>query len=294
MNKKNNVSALSYLNTKYNVPKYELLYLFIDKYNDDKYKNYMNKILNLNLKMSPVYVIKKINNNYEYEIYFYRYDQYRKSTFKDKHANFLDLRLNNYHETFPTIEQLKELNLNLYSNKLFNNNLKYIQFKKDNNIQFDKNTEDEFIIVSYDVNEKFFINENHTYNYYYFKHHDPTYTFYIKEEDDNNKITETNQYNLFYYIFNKNDRIKFLVDKIESEDCIIFYAYKPNKNMHALYYENLHFGKFIYFLEYFNYDKDIINFCNTNYNNNYRFCVSYDMNIDYQVQKTAIFSILQK
>ena len=58
-NNKNNVSLLSYVNTKYNVPEYELLFLFINKYNDQKYNNYMNKILKLNLLMKPVYAIKK-------------------------------------------------------------------------------------------------------------------------------------------------------------------------------------------------------------------------------------------
>lgn len=293
-NNKNNVSVLSYVNTKYNVPEYELLFLFINKYNDQKYNNYMNKILKLNLLMKPVYVIKKTNNNYEYEIYFYRYDQNRQSTFNDKHANFLDLKLNEYNKTFPTITQLKELNIHFYKNKLFNDNLKYIEYKKKNNIKFDKTKEEEFIIVSCDINEKFFNNNDHTYNYYYFKHNDPKYLFYIKEEDQNGNITETNKYNLFYIIFNFNDRTKFLINKFESDDCIIFYAYKPIKNIHALYYENLHFHKFIFFLEYFDYDNDIINFCKNNYNNNYRFCVSYDMNNNYKVLKSAIFSILQK
>jgi uncharacterized membrane protein len=291
---KKNVSALSYVNTKYNVPEYELLFLFIDKYNDNKYKNYMNKVLDLNLLMDPVYVIKKINNKYEYEIYFYRYDQHRQSKFKDKDANFLDLKLNNYNETFPTIDQLNEINININNNKLFNDNLKYIEYKNNNNIPFDKSKENEFIIVSYDINENFFNTNKHTYNYYYFKHNDPKYFYYIKEEDPDGNIIETNQYNLFYHLFSLNDKNKFLINKFETADCIIFYAYKPIKNLHALYFENLKFNKFIYFLEYFNYDKDIIIFCKNNYNNNYRFCVSYDMNNNYEVLKTAIFSILQK
>ena len=290
---KNNVSVLSYVNTKYNVPKCELLLLFINKYNDEKYNKYINKILTLNLLMKPVYVIKKINNNYEYEIYFYRYDQYRQSSFDVKNANFFDLKLNNFHETFPTIDQLIEINIDLYKNKLYNDNLKYIEYKKNNNIKFDKTKDNEFIIVSFDINENFFNNNNHTYNYYYFKHDDPKFLFYIKEEDMYGNIIETNKYNLFYNVFNFNDRPKFLIDEFEIDDCIIFYAYKPINNIHALYYENLSFHKFIYFLEYFKYDNDIINFCKNTYNNNYRFCVSYDINNRYEVLKSGIFSILQ-
>ena len=291
---KNNISALSYVNTKYNIPKYELIYLFINKYNDEKYEKYINKILSLNLLIKPVYCIKKIDNNYEYEIYFYRYDEYRQSNFiYNFKNNMLKIKLNNYFKTFPNTEQLKEINIDFYKNKLFIKNLEYLELKKKNNINFD-NKDNEFIIVSYDLNENFFKSNDHTYNYYYFNQDDLTYRYYIKEEDINGNIIETNKYNLFDSIFKLEDKNKFLVNEFESDDCVIFYAYKPIKNLHAIYYENLSFNKFIYFLEYFNYDNDIIKFCNKNYDENYRFCISYDMNNIYKVIKSGIFSILEK
>jgi hypothetical protein len=155
INKKNNISVLSYVNINFDVPKSELLFLFIKKYNDNKYYNYMNKILELNLTMSPVYVIKKINNNYEYEIYFYRYNQHRQSKYNIKNANYLDISLADYNKTFITKNQMKELNINLYNNNLYNDNLKYIKYKKDNNLKFDKSTEKEFIIVSSSLDKTF-------------------------------------------------------------------------------------------------------------------------------------------
>jgi hypothetical protein len=176
---------------------------------------------------------------------------------------------------------------------MVNGNSKFFGLSEFNNLKFNKKTEQEFIIVSYDLNENFFNNINHTYNYYYFKHNDNKFFYYIKEEDSNGNIIETNKYNLFYLIFNNKDRYIFLIDKFEDDDCIIFYAYKPKTNSHAIYYENLTFEKFIYFLNFFKYDNDIIIFCKTNYNNSYRFCISYDMNNNYQVQKSAIFSVLQ-
>jgi hypothetical protein len=45
------------------------------------------------------------------------------------------------------------------------------------------------------------------------------------------------------------------------------------------------------FLNYFKYDKNIIDFCNEKYNDNYKFCISYDMDNNNIPQKTAIFSI---
>ena len=94
-----NISALSYVKINKNVPKSELLYKIANKYNDSKYINYFNKIINLNLYRTPVYVIKKNNEKYEYEIYFYRYDPYRKSNYKTPNANYLDVILDKY-DTF--------------------------------------------------------------------------------------------------------------------------------------------------------------------------------------------------
>jgi hypothetical protein len=291
---KNNITALSYVNTKYDIPKYELIHLFINKYNDEKYEKYINNILSLKLLIKPVYCIKKMDNNYEYEIYFYRYDENRQSNFiYNFNYNILNIKLSNYFKTFPTNDQLKEMNINLYKNKLFIDNLEYIEYKKKNNINFD-DINKEFIIVSYDVNENFFKSDYHKYNYYYYNSDNLPYTYFIKEEDIDGNIIETNKYNLFYCIFKSEDKDKFLVNEFECDECVIFYAYKPIKNLHAIYYENLSYYKFIYFLEYFKYDNDIIEFCNNNYNNNYRFCISYDMNNIYQVIKSGIFSILEK
>ena len=160
-----------------------------------------------------------------------------------------------------------------------------------NNILFKEN---KFIICSYDINETFFKETNPTFNYYFDNTNDRYHFRYItKEEDPFGKIIDTNKYGLFYHIFkNKSDRENYLLDKFETDDCIIFYAYKPKSDSESLYYENLNFEKFIYFLEYFKYDENIITYCKKNYNNKYRFCVSYDISKENKILKTAIFSIL--
>jgi len=300
LNKKKteNISALSYLKITNNVPKNELLLYFVNKYNNDTYKNYFNKIINLKIKKTPVYVIKKINNNYEYEVYLYRYDTYRIRNFIYKNKDYLDVTLENFN-TFPKKEIIDQLDVKLYNNYLFKQNEKECKLEDEDDIKIMK--DNKFIIVSYDVNDKFFESKKSTFNYYYrnneylyteeIKEINNNYTYYIKEEDYNGNILKTNIYNLFYSVFENEDKEKYLVNLFESDDCIIFYAYKPKTDTHAFYYEKSTFEKFVSFLEYFKYDNEIINYVKNTYNNTYDFCFSYDMDNDYIVQKTAIFSI---
>jgi hypothetical protein len=268
----NNISALSYLRVNHNVPHKELIDFFIRNYSEDKYQKYINLVKSIN--KLPVYVIKKINDKYEFEIYFYRYDPDRKTTFKVKNANYMDIKLDNL-EKFPSKKEFDLLKVKPYNNKLF----------KDN----------KFIICSYDVNENFFTNNDKiTYNYYFDNEKDKLlYRYVTIEEDYQGIIKETNQYGLYYSIFKDiNDKKKYLINLFESDDCIIFYAYKPNTNSNAFYFENLSFEKFIFFLKYFKYDLQILEFCLKNYDDSYRFCVSYDMDNNGNILKTAIFSLL--
>ena len=268
------ISALSYVNlTKSEfVPTYELLFEFVNKYQDNKYSNYFHKLLQLNLTRPPVYVIKNYNNKYEYEVYLYRYDPYRNTNPHIKHGKHLGITLDDY-SNFITKDQMDKLNIKPYNNKVFK--------------------DDEYIIVSYDVNESFFNGSEQVYNYYLEDHNDKLkYRYYILEEDPYGTITRTNKYGLFYWIFKEEkDRKRFLVDKFESDDCIIFYAYKPKTNTHGLYYEKLSFDKFVYFLNYFKFDSDIINYVKNKYNNKYYFCVSYDVDDNGNTIKSSIFSI---
>jgi hypothetical protein len=266
-----NISALSYVKVNNNVPKNELLFKFVDTYSDNKYTDYFNKIINLKLERTPVYVIKKVGNTYEYEVYFYRYDPYRKSKYKIPNTGYLIIILDDY-KTFAKKQDFDKLDVKPYNNKLFKEN--------------------EFIIVSYDVNEKFFNNTELTYNYYFENENEKDLFRYLtKEEDSQGNIVTTNKYGLFSMLFKTEDKKKYLVDLFESDDCIIFYAYKPKTNTHALYYEKSTFDKFILFLEYFKYDKNIIDFCKNKYNNTYDFCFSYDLDDKFNIKKTAIFSI---
>jgi hypothetical protein len=268
---KHNISALSYFKIDGIVPKQELLLKFVENYNDKKYKDYFNKIINFDLIRSPVYVIKKVQNHYEYEVYFYRYDPFRTTNYTTKNAGYLDIKLDNYNN-FIKKNQLKELNIKAYENKLF--------------------LENKFIIVSCDINDDFFIKGPSFYSYYYDNENDKQkFRYLIKEEYNNGNIITTNLYGLFYSIFKREDRNKYLINLFESNDCIIFYGYKSKTGLHAFYYENLNFEKFMVFLNYFKYDKNIIDFCNEKYNDNYKFCISYDMDNNNIPQKTAIFSI---
>jgi hypothetical protein len=255
------ISALSYKYINNKVPEYELLYLFIKNYNDIKYINYMNKFKTNKIYQPPVYCIKKIGNKYEYEIYLYKYNPYRPS--------FLKIEIN--YNTFLSNKDYKHFN---------------ICPQKMNNTMLNK-----CIILSYDINEDFFKNNNISYNYY-LNNDDSKFPYCIYEEDYLGKIEKTNIYGLFYHIFKYNDREKFLIHEFETKDTIIFYAYKSKTKCHAIYFENLCFTKFILFLNYFKYDKNIINFCKNNYNNTYKFCISYDLDVELKITKTTIFSIL--
>lgn len=262
--KKNNntqVSALSYKYLNNKVAEYELLYFFIKNYNDIKYINYFNKFKNNKIFQPPVYCIKKIGDKYEYEIYLYKYNPYRPS--------FLKLEIN-------------------YNTFLPNKDYKYFNIypKKMNNTMLNK-----FIILSYDINDNFFKNNNISYNYY-LKNDDLKFPYCIYEEDYLGKIEKTNIYGLFYNIFKYDDREKFLIHEFETDNTIIFYAYKSKTKCHAIYFENLCYTKFILFLNYFKYDIKIINFCKNNYDNTYKFCISYDLDVEFKITKTTIFSIL--
>ena len=192
----NNISALSYLRVLHNVPHKELIDFFIKQYSTYKYQKYIDLVKSIN--KLPVYVIKKIDDKYEFEIYFYRYDPDRKTDFKIHNANYLDIKLDSL-DKFPSKKEFDLLNVKPYKNKLF----------KDN----------KFIICSYDVNENFFTNNTKiTYNYYFDNEKDGIYFRYIIiEEDQYGSINETNKYGLYYTIFNdNNDRKKYLIYIFES------------------------------------------------------------------------------
>jgi hypothetical protein len=263
-----NISALSYFSINNNVAKNELIYKFINYYNMSSYKNYFNKIENLNVKLPIVYAIKKYNNKYEFEVYYYRYLHNRK--------NLYDIDLDDYNN-FININDLYKLNPYIKNSKLLHSN---------------------FIILSYDINIDFFENNSPIINYYYggkhSQYHDGIWSYYILEENsNNNKIKRTNEYGLLDIIFNKFNKEKYLVNLFSESDSIIFFSKKPFKKLVSIYIEYTSYNKFIKFLEYFNYDKEIINFCLKTYDNTYKFCVSYDFDMDYNIQKTAIFSIFQ-
>jgi hypothetical protein len=268
-----NISALSYLSVENKVPKSELLLLFAYNYNNHKYTAHFSDILSLKLERTPVYAIKKhADGSYEYEVYFYRYDPHRKIELAIANAGYLTVILDDY-DTFIKSHEFLSIGINPCSNFLFKEN--------------------KFIIVSYDINESFFNNNEHvTFNYYLRNSSDESLFKYVtKEEDSRGNILNTNKYGLFDHVFKPIDKEKYLVDLFESENCIIFYAYKPKTNTHAFYYERGSFEKFVLFLEYFKYDITIINYVKQNYNNNYDFCFSYDMDDNCIIQKSAIFSI---
>jgi hypothetical protein len=255
------ISALSYKYINSKVPEHELLYFFMKNYNDIKYVNYINKFNINKIFQPPVYCIKKINDKYEYEIYLYKYNPYRPS--------FLKLDIN-----YNTFLSNKDYNyLNIYPKKINDSLL------------------ENFIILSYDINEHFFKNNKISYNYY-LNNNDKKFCYCTYEEDYLGNVNKTNIYGLFYHIFNYNDRKQFLIELFETNETIIFYAYKSKTNCHCIYFENLCFKKFLLFLKFFKYDTKIINFCINKYDNTYKFCVSYDLNSEFMITKTTIFSIL--
>lgn len=263
-----NISALSYFQINNNVPRNELLDKFIDLNNMFIYKKFFAKIKQLKLKLPIVYAIKKYNNNIEFEIYFYRYKYNRK--------NIYDIDLDSFNN-FINYNDLLTLNDNINKSKLINSN---------------------FIILSYNVNIDFFNNNSPIVNYYYGGKHSPyhngIWAYYTLEENFNIKnISRTNEYGLLDVIFKKFNRKKFLVNLFAESGSIIFFSKKPIKQLLSIYIEQTSFSKFIYFLKYFKYDINIIQFCLDTYDDTYKFCISYDFDTNLVIHKTAIFSIFQ-
>lgn len=257
------ISPLSYIRTNNNINQMELLNYFLDT-EQQIVKNYI-KNLNFETKNKPVYAVKKYGNRYEFEIYFYRYNPDRESPIR--------IILDNVNK-FPSIHELNNINKNITKCKLFNT---------------------DFIICSYDINYNTVKNGTQECNFYYGVEGGNTvtkYPYYILEEDINGNVIKTNEYGLIKDIMSKNKQKKYLVNKfIDDNNEIVFFAKKPLKNTECIYIEGMTFKKFIKFLKFFNYNKKFINFCKKNYNNSYKFCVSYDLNSSKEIIKTTIFGI---
>lgn len=263
VNKNNTrISPLSYIRMKNNIPESELLFFFTNK-QDKMISNYVND-LNFKNKNKPVYAVKKYGNKYEFEIYLYRYKPDRYSPIRivlDDMSNF------------PKMKDIDRINPNIRKCKLFNSN---------------------FIICSYDINSNTLINGTSECSFYYgVKGGNSTtpYPYYILEENTNGDITKTNEYGLINDIMSKEKQSDYFVENFTSGNEVVFFAKKPLKNTECVYIEGMNYKNFINFLKYFEYESDFIKFCKKNYNDSYKFCVSYDLDDKKQTVKTTIFGI---
>lgn len=190
-----------------------------------------------------VYAIKKYETGYEHELYFYTYDPKRKSHLVLEHDGI-------------RAEVPEASNCSLYWTN--------------------------YIIVSFDLNAKFFEQGPSELNFYYERHH-PEYPYFVLEEGRDGIIRRTNEYGLIHQPM-----------KFSEPDSIMFFAEKPYKGTCAVYYENMSYEKFLEFLAFFKYDTALQDFCRQTYDSGYKFCVSYDYDLDMKIIKSTIFSTLCK
>jgi hypothetical protein len=256
------ISPLSYIRMQSNIPELELLLFFTNKQNE-QIRDYV-KNLNFKNKNKPVYAVKKYGNKYEFEIYLYRYKPDRYSPIK--------IVLDDM-DYFPKMEDIDRINPNIRKCKLFKSN---------------------FIICSYDINHDTLKNGTSECNFYYGVkggNNTTPFPYYILEENTNGDIVKTNEYGLINDIMPSEQQYNYLVEKFTSGNEVVFFAKKPLKNTECIYIEGMNYKNFIYFLTYFEYESDFINFCKKNYDDSYKFCVSYDLDDKKQTVKTTIFGI---
>jgi hypothetical protein len=255
------ISPLSYIRMDSNIVQMELIKFYSDK---DKFIKKYLKNLKFKTENKPVYAVKKYEDRYEFEIYFYRYKPDRGS-----HIRIIldDIR------KFPSNMEIDKANKNIRKCKLFDS---------------------DFIICSYDINKKSIRNGTSECNFYYGVeggNYATNYPYYILEENNVGNIVKTNEYGLINDIMKKKDQKKYLVHKFVSGGEVVFFAKKPLKNTECIYIEGMNYKKFIKFLKYFKYSEEFIEFCKREYDYSYKFCVSYDLNDLKEVIKTTIFGM---
>lgn len=263
LNERENVriSPLSYIRMKNKIVELELMKFFVDK--DKVVKRYINN-LKFKTNNKPVYAVKKYDDRYEFEIYFYRYKPDRESPIRI----ILDKM-----DKFPSLRELDKANINIRKCKLFDSN---------------------FIICSYDINRKSIKNGTSECNFYYDVEGGnmvTNYPYYILEESIDGEVVKTNEYGLIKDIMSKKEQRNYLVNKFTCGDEVVFFAKKPLKNTECVYIEGMYYKKFIKFLRYFGYKDDFIKFCKNTYDDSYKFCVSYDLNSSKDIIKTTIFGM---
>lgn len=255
------ISALSYMRIPKHVPEKELLYYFLK--NDEKIKRYMDSNLDIKTLNKPVYAVKKYSNGrIEYELYFYRYKPDRDSHIIITHDSW---------ENFISPDELKRMNPMIQKCKLFNS---------------------KFIICSFDVNNESIEKGSKEINFYYGPGNTVRFPYYVLEEDENGDIVKTNEYGLIDEVMPKQSQKRMFLNKFVIGDEIVFYAKKPKTKTECVYIENLSKTGFVKFLNYFGYTQEFILFCEETYTDDYKFCVSYDLDLNGQVIKSTIFSLL--
>jgi hypothetical protein len=257
------ISVLSYIEIAEYVPTKELMFKFLKMYNP-MYIPRIQKIMALHkCSHKPVYAIKKYNDRYEYELYFYRYNPKR-----PQHINIsLDDR-----KHFPSKDYFDGINKEITKKTLYQ--------------------EDKYIILSFDIKEE----ETNIVNFYYGGKYDSkyshgnTYPFFYYILEESHDINRSNEYGLIEHVLTVEQQEKLLVNEFCTAESVVFFCKK--KESECVYIENMVYERFMYFLFYFQYDKHMIDFCTTHYDNTYKFCVSYDFTLNGNLLKTTIFSIL--
>lgn len=247
------ISALSYFTIPYQTPGKEMFLKYVDKSHPT-----FQWLENLSYKNKPVYAIKtNQNHTHVFEIYFYRYLPER---------------------TFPSV--LIDLTIPFYA-------LQDVHpIYQDQNIPYD------YVLSSVDLSSNGEVITDHL-NYYYEQEFNKGYNYKAEEvvtSSCNGFLT--NIYGMDKYVLAYEPEHQKFLQKYKTEDTIAFVSKKITKNCTGYYFENAKMQSFLDFLYDFQYDTLFIEFCQTTYDNTYRFCFSFDIDNDtMQPTKTAIFSV---
>lgn len=147
-----------------------------------------------------------------------------------------------------------------------------------------------YIIASYDLDKDGQLNEDIVHLYYERMH--PLHYNYCCETYSylTHTLEPSNVYGLDEMILPLEPFHEPFIQSYKTKESIVFIAKK--KESYAYYFENIDFKTFIRFLNDFSYDKSFIDFCEQNYNTDYRFCVSYDVDKNTkEIIKSTLFSV---
>ena len=259
----NQISPGSYIKIDKNVPQFELLNFFLSK-STVPVQNFIKS--NLYHTNKPVFTItQKVGqpNNFEFEFVFYKFDPHR------EYINNITLS-----NTFISKNELERIDPNITKSKLYDFG--------------------DFVACYAKINEETVSRGSNSVKFLYMAHgkQDTQFPLFIAEDDLKGEIKHTDKFAKLTTIVEPSKFNLYYLDDIITDEEMLFFATKPLSKTEAIIIEDLSFNNFLKFLDLFMYSKDFVDFCKSNYNDSYIFCVSYEINVLRQIVSSTIYGLL--